>query len=72
MTEESTVPVRLPEELYARLQRRIQGSAFPSVDAFLGFVVARLLEADATAGEPLSAEDERRVAERLRALGYLD
>jgi Arc/MetJ-type ribon-helix-helix transcriptional regulator len=72
MPDEPTVPVLLPEDLYARVKERIRGSAFPSPEAFLRFVVARLLEAEATAGEPLSAEDERRIAERLRALGYLD
>lgn len=72
MTDEPTVPVLLPADLYARLKERIQGSAFPSPEEFLRFVVARLLEANASPGEPLSAEDERRIAERLRALGYLD
>ena len=50
----------------------MRGSAFPSVDDFVAFVLTRLLEGDAAAGEPISPEDEARVRQRLRALGYID
>jgi len=65
-----TVPVRLPEELVRGLEARIRGSAFSSVDAFVAFVLARLLEEPAKPG--FTEEEERRLKDRLRSLGYID
>lgn len=66
----SSSSVRLPEELVRAIETRIQNSSFESVDAFVTFVLARLLEEpDASA---FSEEDERHLKERLRSLGYID
>jgi Arc/MetJ-type ribon-helix-helix transcriptional regulator len=62
--------VRIPEEVAADIESRIEGSGFASVDAFVAFVLARLLEDRSE--EPFSEEDERRLRERLRSLGYID
>ncbi|MCI4366173.1 MAG: CopG family transcriptional regulator [Thermoplasmata archaeon] len=62
--------LRIPEETAAGIELRIEGSGFGTVDAFVSFVLARLLE---TPGEtPFSEEDERKLKERLRSLGYID
>jgi Arc/MetJ-type ribon-helix-helix transcriptional regulator len=62
--------VTIPEEVAQGIDDRIRESGFASVDAFVEFVLARLLE---TPGEiPFSEEDERRLKERLRSLGYID
>ncbi|MGI0151011.1 MAG: CopG family transcriptional regulator [Thermoplasmata archaeon] len=66
--EERTV--RIPPELARTIERRIAGTGFPSVDAFVAFVLARLCEE--TSSEPFSEEEERRLRERLRSLGYID
>jgi hypothetical protein len=63
--------LRIPEETAAGLERRIAGSGFGTVDAFAAFVLARLLE-DGGAETPFSQEDERRIREKLRSLGYID
>lgn len=66
----STRSVQLPEEIVQAIAARIRGSSFDSVDAFVTFVLARLLEEP---GEPaFSEEDERHLKERLRSLGYID
>jgi Arc/MetJ-type ribon-helix-helix transcriptional regulator len=62
--------LRVPEEVAADIERRIQGSGFASVDAFVAFVLARLLERHSEV--PFSEEDEQRIRERLRSLGYID
>lgn len=62
--------VRLPEELVAGLETRVRGTSFDSVDAFIAFVLARLLEEPGTSG--FSEEEERSLKERLRSLGYID
>jgi Arc/MetJ-type ribon-helix-helix transcriptional regulator len=68
--DERTVVVRLPEEIARGVEARIRGTGFESVDAFVTFVLARLLEEPTHDG--FSEEDERRLRERLRALGYID
>lgn len=62
--------VRLPEELVVALEERFHGTAFDSVDAFIEFVLARLLDEPGTTG--FSEEEERSLKERLRSLGYID
>jgi len=62
--------IRIPEELAQRLESRLEGSAFDSVDAFVAFVLGRLLEEPG--GPGFSEEDERVLKERLRSLGYID
>lgn len=62
--------VVIPEEVARRIEERIRASGFESVDAFVGFVLARLLEQPAR--EPFSEEEERRLREQLRSLGYID
>jgi len=65
-----TRSVQLPEELVAALEERFHGTAFDSVDAFIEFVLARLLDEPGTTG--FSEEEERSLKERLRSLGYID
>ena len=62
--------IRIPEEVARGLEDRMKGSSFPTLDAFVGFVLARLLEQRSET--PFSEEDERRLRERLRSLGYID
>lgn len=62
--------VQLPEDLVAGLEERFRGTSFDSVDAFIAFILARLLEEPGTTG--FSEEEERSLKERLRSLGYID
>ncbi len=62
--------IRIPEETARQIEARLKGSAFDSVDAFVAFVLARLLEEPG--GPGLSEEEERTLKERLRSLGYID
>ncbi len=63
--------IRIPEEVARDLEKRIRESGFESVDAFVTFVLARLLEHPV--GEtPFSEEEERNIKDRLRSLGYID
>ncbi len=70
MASSDAVTVHLPPDLAEAIARRIAGTGFSSVDAFVAFVLARLLENPST--EPFSEEDERKLKERLRSLGYID
>ncbi|HEY1197816.1 MAG TPA: CopG family transcriptional regulator [Thermoplasmata archaeon] len=62
--------VQLPAELVTALEERFRGTSFDSVDAFIAFVLARLLDEPGTTG--FSEEEERSLKERLRSLGYID
>ncbi len=62
--------VRIPEDLAKEIERRISGTGFANVDAFVAFVLARLAEQRSEA--PFSEEDEARLRDRLRSLGYID
>lgn len=62
--------LRLPEHVVAGIESRIKGSGFRDADSFVAFVLERLL--DSPAREPFSAEDEQRLREKLRSLGYID
>ena len=63
--------IRIPEEVARDLEKRIRDSGFETVDSFVSFVLARLLEHPV--GEtPFSEEEERHIKDRLRSLGYID
>ncbi len=65
-----TREIRLPEEIVRAIEERIRGTGFASPDAFVEFVLARLLERPGEGS--FSEEDERALRERLRSLGYID
>ena len=69
-TEPSKRSIQLPEELVRAIEERMRGSSFDSVDAFVEFVLSRLL--DQPGEGTFSADDERLLRERLRSLGYID
>ncbi|MGP8072411.1 MAG: CopG family transcriptional regulator [Thermoplasmata archaeon] len=65
-----TRTIHLPEEIVHAIEERMRGSSFESPDAFIAFVLGRLLEQHGEGA--FSAEDERLLKERLRSLGYID
>jgi Arc/MetJ-type ribon-helix-helix transcriptional regulator len=62
--------IRLSEDLVHGIEERIRGTGFESVDAFVEFVMAKLLERPGDG--VFSEDDERNLRERLRSLGYID
>jgi len=73
MDEEESVLVSIPRRLSKRIENRIKGTSFASVSSYVTYVLERTLsETDAQEqAQALSKEDEERVKERLRVLGYL-
>jgi Arc/MetJ-type ribon-helix-helix transcriptional regulator len=71
-TAEPLRTLRIPEEVARGIEKRIHGSGFTSVDNFVAFVLARLLEERTDTHQPFSEADEQRLRERLRSLGYID
>ena len=62
--------IELPAELVQAIADRIRSTSFDSVDGFVAFVLSRLIEEHGDS--PFSEDDERRLKERLRSLGYID
>jgi len=66
--------IKIPKELLGKIEERIQGTEFKSVDEYTTFVLEEVVKEDGEEEieEVFSEEDEKKVKERLRALGYLD
>jgi len=86
MAEKGDVTIKIPRQLYTKLQVIIAGTGFHSVTEFVVYVLRDLVstEADTAAEKPqpkdepplrpdkeLSAEEVRLIRKRLQDLGYL-
>lgn len=63
--------VSLPAELYSKVEQRISGTEFGSVDEYVAFVLGEVVKEEEP-GVTFSERDEEEVKRRLKALGYLD
>ena len=65
--------IKIPKSLLKKIEERIRGTEFKSVEEYTTFVLEEVIKEDVEeAEEVFSEEDEKKVKERLRALGYLD
>ena len=65
--------VSIPTPLFEKVKQRIEGTGFTSVSSYVVYVLREVLSEDmAEEAEAFSREDEERVKDRLRSLGYLD
>ncbi len=63
--------ISISKEVYDKILKYIQThGGFNSVEEFIEFVINEVLSEE-TAGPAYSKEDEEKIKERLRALGYL-
>jgi Arc/MetJ-type ribon-helix-helix transcriptional regulator len=61
--------VIIPKRLYEKISEKIQNTSFTSVSEYIKYILEKELhEVDE---EDLSEEDEKKIKERLRRLGYL-
>ena len=72
MAEEVHVEVKLPRKLYEEALKKAEEAGFSGFNEFLVFILEQLASEEETSGEVLSKEDEEKVKERLRALGYIE
>lgn len=66
--------IRIPTRLIGEIEERIGATEFESVEEYVTFVLEEVVRDDEEEEpeEVFSEEDEAKVKERLRALGYLD
>ncbi len=69
--EKKFTTVSIPTPLFKKIEDRIKGTGFTSVSNYVTYVLREVV-AEEKHEEPFTEEDEERVKERLRALGYID
>ena len=65
--------ISIPTPLAEKIKKRITGTGFTSLSSYVTYVLREVLSGmEEEEDEAFSKEDEERVKDRLRALGYLD
>ncbi len=64
--------VSIPTSLYKKIEEAIKGTDVTSVSSYIAKVVRETLAKNEPAEEVFNKEDEEKVKERLKALGYID
>ncbi len=72
MDKEKQIDISIPASLYKKIEEKIKGTETDSVSSYVTKVIKENLAKEEGASESLSKEDEEKVKERLKALGYLD
>ncbi len=62
------VSIEIPEELYKKIEEKIKGTSFSSVEAY----IIMKLENEFPTVQVYSEEEENIIRERLRKLGYIE
>jgi len=71
MDEKKFTTVSIPAPLFKKIEERIKGTGFTSVSSYVTYVLREIVSEEEEEEDPFTEEDEERVKERLRALGYL-
>ena len=75
MTEDKKyTTISIPTPLAEKIKKRIEGTGFHSLSSYVTYVLREVIsnmDEDAEE-EAFTKEDEEKVKDRLRALGYLD
>jgi len=77
MTEEKEdkkyTTISIPTPLAEKIKLRIKGTGFTSLSSYVTYVLREVVSGtEEESEEAFSKEDEEKVKDRLRALGYLD
>ena len=66
--EINKISIKIPKELYEKIQNKISGTSFTSVEVF----VVNTLEKEFPAEPVYTKEEEELIKARLRKLGYIE
>ncbi|MFX0073669.1 MAG: ribbon-helix-helix domain-containing protein [Candidatus Hermodarchaeota archaeon] len=67
--------VSIPKPLAEKIKEQMKGTGFPSVSSYVTYILRELLSAkeeEKKVKEAFTKDEEERVKERLRRLGYID
>jgi Arc/MetJ-type ribon-helix-helix transcriptional regulator len=72
MMEKEFTSISIPTSLYKKIEEKIKGTEFTSVSSYVTKVLRESLSKEEENKEVFSAEEEEKIKERLKALGYID
>lgn len=67
--------VSIPKPLIEKIKERMKGTGFPSVSSYVTYVLRQVLssiEEDKRSTQAFTKDEEDKVKQRLRDLGYID
>ncbi len=64
--------VSIPTSLHKQIEKAIQGTKFRSVSSYVAKVLRESLSKEEPSTAVFDKEEEEKVKERLKALGYID
>jgi len=70
MVEEKEIILKISNDLYNKLKERAETSGFSEVEEYLKFAIEEIISSKEDS--PYSEDDEEKVKQRLRDLGYID
>jgi Arc/MetJ-type ribon-helix-helix transcriptional regulator len=73
--EKKYTTISIPTPLAAKIKKRIKDTGFHSLSSYVTYVLRQVvssIEEEEQKKEAFSKEDEEKIKDRLRALGYLD
>lgn len=71
--EKKYTTISIPTPLAEKIKKRIKGTGFTSLSSYVTYVLREVISGiEEESKEAFTKEDEEKVKERLRALGYLD
>ena len=71
--EKKYTTISIPTPLAEKIKKRIEGTGFHSLSSYVTYVLREVISGiEDESEEAFSKEDEEKVKDRLRALGYLD
>lgn len=70
--DEELRAVSIPASLYRKIEALIGGTETASVSSYVTKVLRERLSQEGDSAEAFSKEDEEKIKQRLKALGYID
>ena len=70
--EKEFTDIAIPTTLYKKIEEKIKGTEFPSVASYVAKVVDDNLSKEDGTKDAFTKEEEEKVKDRLKALGYID
>jgi len=71
ISEDKKIAVMIPEELYRLIQEEIKNTGFSKVDDYVTYMLHVKLGKKSVKSSSTTKEDEDKVIEQLKSLGYL-
>ena len=68
MVNDTNIPIKIPGELYEKIEEKISGTSFASVEAY----IVSKLENEFPIEPVYTKQEEDLIRERLRRLGYIE